>query len=560
MKCADNIKEKLRINFKAHPMLYSALLIVTLCCITFGRGLSGDFVLDDWPVIKENSKITEAKYIPGYFTSGVWANTDWADEVGMNEFRLYRPLLLLVLNIEYRLWGDSPLGYHVFNLLLHCINSLLVFILTFNLLRVFDNKSTKIKAATLGAIMFAVHPVHAESIAWTLGMNEPLAALFLLSGIISYQKYSITRKSSFGVLAIVWYMAALLCKESVILLPLLIIAHDKLIENKVFLWRYVPYGLLLVFYFIIRSAVLTENSDEVFFDIGQWPVLLEFVTHYIQLLFIPWPLEFYYGRPPSNILSIIFGACVIFSVLFFMISKFMKLSPLFIFAIIWVVATLAPALSVALIKDPVFAMRVLYLPSVGVGLVVAWLYSFSGEKPQRIIIGFCSVIVIIFVSLSIIETGDWKNDEVFYSEAAIASPQSYKPYQGLALSYERSNRDYKAIDANLKAASLSHDDDYYRLLEDVGRLYGQNGDIQNSERYYQEVLRLAPQRSSSWVGMGNNAYARQDLNQALDYYQTAFNADPTNIIASYNLAMVYRNLGNMEQAMHYQRITQQLQK
>lgn len=158
-KPALNSKNKFKGIFSAHSTLWSTLLIVTLCLVVFGRGLWGGFVMDDWPAIKEISKITEVTYIPNYFTHSVWANTDLADQVGLSGTSLYRPLFLLTLNIGYQLWKT---------------------------------------------------------------------ALF---------------------------------------------AHDKFIENKLHLKRYLPYGLLFILYFMVRGTALTQDTEGTRFDISQWPII-----------------------------------------------------------------------------------------------------------------------------------------------------------------------------------------------------------------------------------------------------------------------------------------------
>ena len=516
--------------------------------------------MDDWPVIKENSKIADTKYIPDYFTSGVWANTDLADQIGLSGTSLYRPLFLLTLNIGYQLWGDSATGYHALNVLLHCINSLLVLFLITSLLSGTHNKSKANIAALLGAAIFATHPVHVESIAWVAGLTDPLVALFLLGGMLSYRQFSLTQKYLPGAIALFCYVAALLCKEIAILFPLLLIAHDKFLENKFYLKRYLPYGLLFILYFVVRNAALEQSTEEIRFNINQWPILLEFITHYSQLLFLPWPLEYYYDKPTTTFFNIIIGTGITLTALFFLPQAYRKQHPLFIFSLIWIVATLMPALPIALIKEPVFAIRVLYLPSAGVSLFIAWLYINSKANIQHWVVVTSTVTILAFIPISIIETNDWKNDTIFYEQAIKTSPQSFKPYGGLAKAYERNNNHLKTIEFSLQAAALAHKkSDQLSFLENAARLYGVNGDIQNSEHYYRKIIDQAPQRSSAWVGLGNNALARQDLKQAENFYHKAFQADPGNLVASYNLAIVYKSLGNTEQAMYFQRITQQLQ-
>jgi tetratricopeptide (TPR) repeat protein len=85
----------------------------------------------------------------------------------------------------------------------------------------------------------------------------------------------------------------------------------------------------------------------------------------------------------------------------------------------------------------------------------------------------------------------------------------------------------------------------------LGLLYGKRGATNQSEQYYQKVVELAPKRSSAWVGLGNNAWARGEIRQALDFYLKALGADPTNHEANYNVALAYRQLGDQQRADDY---------
>jgi tetratricopeptide (TPR) repeat protein len=86
---------------------------------------------------------------------------------------------------------------------------------------------------------------------------------------------------------------------------------------------------------------------------------------------------------------------------------------------------------------------------------------------------------------------------------------------------------------------------------------GQGGKYDESERYYREILEQDAGQSSAWVGLGNIAMARKDTGRALEFYQKAYQADPNNYVASYNLALVYRRLGIIDKARQFELISRQ---
>lgn len=550
--------------------------LALLCLLVFARGLMGDFVMDDWPVIKDNSKITETKYIPDYFTSGVWANTDLSEQTGVGGHTLYRPLFLLTLNLAHQVWGDNAFAYHALNLGLHCINTVLVYFLIIG----FWSSASRMTAGMATAI-FAVHPVHVESVAWIAGITDPLVSLFLLSGFLLHRRSMLSTKQT-GLLPVVGaplcYALALLSKETAVLFPLLLITFDALfyrasLKTPTVILRYAVYAVLMVLYFVLRANALdatglaTEglggNSLWSRMDFHNWPLLLEFSAHYVQLLFFPAPLEYYYTAPDIGILTLIVGGILILGAFLYLPRALSQGRKLYVLALAWVILFLLPALPIALFSEPVFATRVLYLPSVGSALFIAWLIHHTqgvSDVTAKLIKAITAIMLLWFTMTTLTETDDWKNDTAFYTQAMKTSPGSYKPVAGLAVAKEREkNTDY-AIDLYLRAAALAPSkSEQLGFQESAASLYGQTSNIAKSEQLYHDILGRDPARSSAWVGLGNNALARGDSQQALQHYQQAYQTNPKNFVASYNLAMVYQSLGKLQQAAHFRNISQKLQ-
>ena len=192
-----------------------------LVLLVFARGLGGEFVMDDWPVVKENSKITETKYIPDYFSRGVWSNTDLAAETGVQDRSLYRPLFLLTLNLGHQLWGDSALGYHALNLLLHGINTVLLYFLIIGFL-----PAASRMIAGMSTAIFAVHPLHVESVAWASMRKDGLAGFGFALTLMAYAHY-VERPSGLRYAAVsLALVLGLLAKPIVVTLPCVLLLLD----------------------------------------------------------------------------------------------------------------------------------------------------------------------------------------------------------------------------------------------------------------------------------------------------------------------------------------------
>jgi tetratricopeptide (TPR) repeat protein len=528
-----------------------AFWLILLCVLVYARGLGGDFVMDDWPVIKENSRITALHHVPGYFTSGVWDNTNLAEEVNVTDTSLYRPLFLITLNMGYHLWGADPMAFHGLNLVLHCVNTLLVFYL---ILGFVGRPNTT--AAIFGAALFAVHPVHVESVAWIAGITDPLASLFLLSSMLLYRRFLDSGRNAYSALSLLCFAAALLSKEAAIFFPFLLVVHDWL-QRRFSITRYVPYLVLLGAYFLARSAALGQGVAWANFSLARFPVLVEYLLHYIQLLIIPWPLEYYYERPTISLIATIAGGVILLAAIALLANALRKRLFLPVFALAWIALTLLPALPIALLEKQIFAVRVLYLPSVGIALLGAACYAAFAQRDVARSIAWGTIVVLSLVS--IVEIADWKDDIVFFTRATESNPQSFGAYYGLGQAHERNGDTERAADLYLEAAELSVQPSGRLIgLDSAARIFGQAGKLDESERYYREILDEDAGQSSAWVGLGNIAMARKDTGRALEFYKKAYIADPNNYVASHNLAQVYRRLGIVDKARHFEIISRQI--
>ena len=188
---------------------------------------------------------------------------------------------------------------------------------------------------------------------------------------------------------------------------------------------------------------------------------------------------------------------------------------------------------------------------------VAWFY--SRMPSQALVIRSSWAVLFAFAVISIVEISDWKDEVTFHLRAMEANPASAVPHEGLARAYERNGNVIKAAESYSRAADLAREESrQLQYLENAAVLFGQQGGITNSEHYYREILNRDSRHSSAWVGMGNNAWARNDLQQAIEFYLKAYETNPKNYVASYNLSLAYQKLGNFEQARYFENIARRL--
>lgn len=170
-------------TFKKNIIFILSVIIIAATCLIYLPTLSSGFLWDDIQLISHPLRVGSNPYA-FFFGGGVY----------------YRPLIHLSMNFDYSIWHLNPVGYHITNIALHTANSILVFFLCLSLFRFgfaqlkerppeLNNQIKIIATSLLAAVLFALHPIHTESVAWISGRTDVLATFFFLLAFISYLTY-----------------------------------------------------------------------------------------------------------------------------------------------------------------------------------------------------------------------------------------------------------------------------------------------------------------------------------------------------------------------------------
>ncbi|MFH1772558.1 MAG: hypothetical protein ABH872_07045 [Candidatus Omnitrophota bacterium] len=231
------------VKFRFHILLF--FLLVALGFIAYGNSLNGEFIWDDDILIEDNILIRDISHIPDIFTKiNISASTG-------KTFHFYRPLQILTYMFDYHIWKFNPLGYHLTNISLHILTALSLYLFVLILL--------KDKAVSLTAsILFLIHPVHTEAVAYIAGRADPLSALFLSLCLGMYLKYFETNKLSFFVISLFSYALALISRENTIVIPFLILVYHFCFRKKINWLRFGFYAGISAAYIILRMTRLSH--------------------------------------------------------------------------------------------------------------------------------------------------------------------------------------------------------------------------------------------------------------------------------------------------------------
>ncbi|MEI7661771.1 MAG: tetratricopeptide repeat protein [Bacteroidota bacterium] len=360
------------------PVNYYAGIVVALFafCIYF-NSISNDYALDDSAAITDHKYVQQGfRGIPKLMTLDFWYSTGRA-------LGYYRPLSLITYAIEFQFFGLSPHISHLVNVLLF---ALLVFILFLLMSRVFNGYNLLFPLLT--ALIFAAHPIHTEIVSNIKGRDEILSLLNILLLLYFAIRYSDTGKRTWLVSGMAAFYLALLSKESAItgiaLVPLVLYySGTKSIVNLA--KAALPYLLVIVFFFIQKailyeSVKLTIESENVnypyFSDLVRSSSAGMLFLFALRILVLPYPLihDYSYNQLPgvewtspwALLGLVVFIALSVWGAMElrkktttgFIISNYIILS--------------APVIGFILIRGGTFAERMLFYPSVGFCMAVAW--------------------------------------------------------------------------------------------------------------------------------------------------------------------------------------------
>jgi len=522
-----------------------ALLFVSF--LIYLPSLSGDFVIDDVLFIKDNPYIRDFSHITRFFTKGVFANS--ALEIETQS--IYRPMNLVPILLNYQVWGKNPVGYHIFLLLLHLINTCLVYAVIRKLV------AGSAMSATMGAAMFALHPTRVESVAWINGGVDPLVTFFLLGALLTHRSFvdSAHNKKEWRylVLSLLCFQLALWSKEVAIVFPLIVVAHDLIYKKKINLPMAFLHAAVIAGYLITRSRVLGDIGKLNTIAASQFSRGIDFALGYSELLVLPAQIPFYLQSPEHAVSS---ALGVISAVIIVVIAGFSwrTFNPdrkkTLLFSALWMIGFFWPAVLLAFYAGGYYAARHLYVPMIGVAIFVAAFYDHVNVTYPRLktpLMASCALIMVFYGFITLKEIPVWHDNGTIYRKIASLAPGSTSGFLGLGQFYLL-QENYIEAEKNLLVAlqNAKTPEDRVPSLVALGTIQGISNNLALSERYLKEAVQIDPKNSEAWTGLGNLAWSNGRFHEAVSCYEKAVSIRPGNYEAVMNLAMAYENTGQSE--------------
>lgn len=576
----------------------AAGIILALALLAYSNSFGTGFHFDDYHQIVNNQHIRQLGNIPSFFRDASAASY----ELGQ---RGYRPLLYASFAVNYAVnyyWGP---GYHEINLLLHLLNSLLVFLIAGAVFRA-GGRERAFWPATIAASLFALHPVQTSAVTYVSGRSALLASFFCLASFLCFALFRSGAKGRRRVfltfLAAAFFFAGLLSKETAICLPALFFVYDILFvlpgreksgRYNIFLY-YIVLVAAAALYLAIRSVVLGYAA------VGQVPISVhdymlseaKVFLLYLRLMLLPFNQNADYNLP----LTTSAGFAVLISVLLIvsvavLLLKARKKNPAVTFFGLWFLIALAPESSIFPILDVAVEYR-LYFPAVG---FIAALVSFLPERlflEKKLAVGAAAAIVLLSGVLTFNRNAVWATEVSFWSDVAAKSPNSIRAhdnlgtallnardydgaikefrraipegsgkntahvYVNLGLLYEDTSRPGEAIECYRKA--IDADPDSMEARENLGAVYNLSGRYAEAAAVLEEAVRLNPGYVWAHYNLAESYKRLGRRGDAVKEMEAAYKCLPDDFSVTYKLAEAYRDSGMKKEAAQYARVASDL--
>ncbi len=554
-------------------------ILAALAIIPYINCLKNEFVLDDTRLIVDNPFIKDPANIGEAFYSDFW----WGTTLGFSG--LYRPVTIISYILSYSVSGLNPLSFHLISIILHVIVVLSIY---YFLNSLYEERFV----AFLAAALFAVHPIHTESVTWISGRPDLLAAVFFFTSLIIFAKLCGTKRSvttffSLLFLSLFLYFLALLSKESSIvlvgILPIILyffaakksggalgIAMQSIFSRSA-LFKYSGYLLVTGIYLLLRWSMLGHiafrphafvlGNPLIEADLYERIVTSSFLFFkYVMLMIAPVWLSIDYAAwqiplssfPPSalDFLSLFVSGAF----LFFLAFSF-KRSTRWFFPLAFFFVTYSIVSNIFYIVWIMFVERFMYLPSLGFFLLLALtcdliIRRLRMQKERRLLLTLyvmIGIILVLFAARTFIRNYDWRNESVLWAKTVLVVPKSATAHANMGKVLMQMGKTMEAEEEFLHSISIYPD--HAAVYVNLGDLYANEGELQKAKEQYVKAIRLNPKSYESQYNLAFLYESLGETEQAIIEYRKAIDLYPFSAEAMNNLGAVYLKVRRFPEAL-----------
>ena len=546
---------------------FVSLSLIFLTMAAYWEVQHNDFInLDDNLYVTENLHVQKGitpKSIFWTFTSienGQWHPITWLSHM-----------------IDCQLYGLNPCGHHLTNLLFHIGNTLLLFVLLYKM-------TTTVWQSGFVAALFALHPLHVESVAWISERRDVLYAFFWILAILAYFHYVKTQERRWRVLLLLCFIFAVMAKPMAVTLPFVLLLLDywplnrmspketdhnpipfvseslslmnrnisilRLFSEKLFLFFVSVAISLLTAFSNYRAGALT-SADKLLW-VSRFQNATVSSLAYISKMFWPNRLAVLYPHPIKQPFWHVIWAASIFLTITLLVFLARKKHPYWVVGWLWYLVTLLPA--VGLVQSGIQGMadRFTYIPMIGLFMMVVYGASDILKKwpySKYVLSLPLSMVLFILILLTRSQVLLWRNSITLFEQTLSVTTGNYLIHNNLGVTLARQGKDPQALVQYQKALEINprYADAHYNM----GSLLARQGEDEEAAVQFMESLRIKPDKKEAHNDLGVILNKHGRIREAVFHFTEAIHIDPNYGEAYFNLGTFLFQHGKYGEAVSY---------
>jgi len=513
--------------------------------LVFGQTLHYGFVnYDDRVYIANNPVILGGLSWKGI----VWAFTH---DVNVN----WTPLTVISHMLDCQLYGTRAGGHHLTNLLLHLASTIALFL-------VLKEITGALWRSAFVAAVFAIHPLHVESVAWIAERRDVLSGLFFMLTLGAYVRYvHLPRFLGRYLIVMLMLALALMSKPMVVTLPFVLLLldywplkrfsqpSDSLIPRRLIVEK-LPLLALSVMVCVVTLFAQKEAITPLPLSVRVGNALVSYVAYLGQMIY-PVGLAAYYPHPGNSLaLWKIIAAFILLPGISLGAVVARRRQPWFLMGWLWYLGMLVPVIGLIQSGMRARADRYTYLPQIGLYILLTWAVvelTASWRNRRWLLGGGAIAVLVALIVCARMQTSYWRNDETLWTHALACTSGNSIAHNNLGSAFRQQGRLNEALAQFQKALAIDpNDEDVYNNL---GNVFFQQKRTDEAISCYQKALALDPNFAEAHNNLGDVFLQQGRMNDAITQFQAALKIKPDYAEAHYNLGNALRRQGKVNEAI-----------
>lgn len=532
---------KLPLQHSGNTRSYAlALLLIT--ALSLSPVLFNDFInLDDPQYVTTNPVVKEL--------NGVNLKLIFTEPFVGN----YQPLTMLSYLLEYNFFDGKAGAFHFFSLLFHLLNTLLVF---FIFLKITGNSLV----AFITALLFGIHPLHVESVAWVSARKDLLYTLFFLASLWFYLSHVRQKDDSkrFYVLSMLFFILSLLSKAQAVILPVTFFLADylagrKLSRNTVV--EKVPFFALSLLFGALAYLIQKKSGavqDFEYFSVAERLLFSCYgLLNYFYKTLLPINLSCFYPYPETQDkinTNWVYISPIILAVMGFVTWRYFRHSKEMLFGLGFFMVTILLVLQLIPVGDAVMADRYTYLSSLGLFFIAGHYFSRFLEKRRNqaaVVKGTGLAIAALLCILTFSRSKVWKDSITLYTDALSKYPAAII-HNNLGVAYIDKKMDTEALEQFSQVVALKPN--FPNGFKNRALTFEKLNDAENALKDFNSAVQYFP-TEESYLNRARMFMKTGKAEEAMNDFNKILSMNPNNVDAYYSRAQLYGNKGMMQQSL-----------